>query len=323
MTELDLLPGVSVLTTTYDRADVLGRAIDSVLAQDTDLWELVVVDNGSLDGTQDLLARYDDPRIKKIRVDVNRGCTGGRNVCLDHITREWFTFLDSDDWLVPHALSTLLAVPERIDPAIDAITCNSIDSRTREFTGLGLDHDQWLDQRKVMQSCGGEFWGITKTSLLHGRRFNEKIQKEGILWFKLNSDARRYYIHEGLCIYNTDRGDRESARQAEDAVSCYPEYVAFIEEEREFLDAYKRVRAAEVLGLPLPCLQHLPGRRGSRAREERVPGALRLRPAEAPRGRARRAGLRPGGDRVAAARPRRGGAALAARRDLRRRWSQA
>lgn len=239
MSEAGLLPGVSVLTTTYNRADVLGRAIDSVLAQDTDLWELVVVDNGSLDETQEVLSRYDDPRIRKIRVEVNRGCTGGRNVCLDHIAREWFTFLDSDDRLVPNALSTLLAVPETVDPAIDVVTCNSVDSQTFEFTGLGLDHDQWLDQRKMMSSCDGEFWGITKTSLLQGRRFNEKIQKEGLLWFKLNSGARRYYVHQGLCIYNTERGDRESARQADDAVSCYPEYVAFLDEEREFLDAYR------------------------------------------------------------------------------------
>ena len=247
--ETDLLPGVSVLTTTYNRADVLGRAIDSVLAQDTDLWELVVVDNGSTDETQELLAGYDDPRIRKVVVEVNRGCTGGRNVCLDHIAREWFTFLDSDDRLVPHALSALLAVPEQVDPAIDAITCNSIDSQTLEFTGTGLDHDQWLDQRTIMSRCGGEFWGITKTSLLGGRRFNEKIQKEGLLWFKLNRVAKRYYIHEGLCVYNTERGDRESARQADDAVSCYPEYVAFLDEEREFLDAYKECAPQKYSGL--------------------------------------------------------------------------
>lgn len=248
MSEPDLLPGVSVLTTTYNRADVLARAIDSVLAQDTDLWELVVVDNGSTDTTQEVLAGYDDPRISTVFVDVNRGCTGGRNVCLDHIGREWFTFLDSDDRLVPHALSTLLAVPAAIDPAIDVVTCNSIDSETLEFTGLGLDHDQWLDQRTMMSSCDGEFWGITKTSLLRGRRFNERIQKEGLLWFKLNSGARRYYVHQGLCIYNTERGDRESARQADDAVSCYPEYVAFIDEEREFLDAYKEYAPGKYSG---------------------------------------------------------------------------
>lgn len=230
-----LLPGVSVLTTTYDRADVLGRAIESVLAQDTPDWELVVVDNGSNDGTWELLQRYDDPRITRLRLEVNRGCTGGRNICLDHIGREWFTFLDSDDYLLPHALSTLLAVPREVDPRIDAITCNSLDSLTGEFTGLGLDHDQWLDARTVMTRCSGEFWGITKTSLLRGRRFNEKIQMEGLLWSKLDREACRYYVHQGLCVYNTERGDRESVRQDDDALSCYPEFVALFEEEREFL----------------------------------------------------------------------------------------
>lgn len=274
MSEKGLQPGVSVLTTTYNRADVLGRAIDSVLAQDTDLWELVVVDNGSSDGTQEVLARYDDPRIKKVRVDVNRGCTGGRNVCLDHIGREWFTFLDSDDILVPHALSTLLAVPARVDPTIDAVTCNSIDSQTLEFAGTGLDHDRWLDQRTMMARGEGEFWGITKTSLLGDRRFNEKIQKEGVLWFKINRTARRYYIHQGLCIYNTERQDRESARQEKDEVSCYPEYVAYLEEEREFLDAYRDCAPERYSGLLFRAFSIFLAA-GDRARAERVFQELR------------------------------------------------
>jgi glycosyltransferase involved in cell wall biosynthesis len=233
-TERRLLPGVSVLTTTYNRADVLGRAIESVLAQDTPDWELMIVDNGSTDGTQELLGTYQDERIKTIRIDPNRGCTGGRNVCLDNISREWFTFLDSDDQLVPHALSTLLAVPGVVDRGVDAVECNCIDSRTGAFAGQGLDHDQWLDQRTFM-SLRGEYWGITKTSVLNGRRFNEKIQMESILWYQLEESVKRYYIHQGLKIYMTEGGDRLSVRQPYDA-SFYSEYVALLDEERAYLE---------------------------------------------------------------------------------------
>lgn len=233
---VELLPGVSVLTTTYNRANVLRRAIDSVLAQDIPCWELVIVDNGSTDGTQQLLATYRDDRIKVIRLEANRGCTGGRNVCLDHISREWFTFLDSDDACLPYALSTLLAVPEAIDRGIDAVECNCIDSQTGALTGLGLHHDQWLDQRTFVSVHHGEFWGITKTSLLDGYRFNDKIQMEALLWFRLNRTAKRYYIHQGLKVYSTECGDRESVRQAHDLVSCYPEHVALLDEESEYLE---------------------------------------------------------------------------------------
>jgi len=244
-----LLPGVSVLTTTYNRADVLGHSIDSVLAQDTSDWELVIVDNGSTDGTQDLLTGYRDERIKVIRLDTNRGCTGGRNVCLDNISREWFTFLDSDDSLLPHALSTLLAVPETIDRGISAVTCNCIDSRTGTFTGCGLDHDQYLERYAIVTHCRGEHWGITKSSLLNGRRFNQKIQMESILWYQLEGLAQRYYIHQGLKIYCTDRDDRESVRKLRSLRSYYPECVALMDEESAYLQALAKWAPRDYSGL--------------------------------------------------------------------------
>jgi len=235
--ERRLLPGVSVLTTTYNRADVLGHSIDSVLAQDSPDWELVIVDNGSTDGTQELLATYHDDRIRVIRVDPNRGCTGGRNVGLDNISREWFTFLDSDDEMLPNALSTLLAVPETIDASIDAVECNCVGSETGAFTGHGLHGDQWLDQRTVLSVCHGEFWGITKTSLLDGYRFNPKIQIEALLWFRINQTARRYYIHKGLKIYHTERTDTETFRQEKNLASRHAEFVALLDEEMPYLEA--------------------------------------------------------------------------------------
>jgi hypothetical protein len=61
----------------------------------------------------------------------------------------------------------------------------------------------------LMTTCKGEFWGITKTSLLRQDTFNERIAGfENILWYKINERGNRFYLHEALRIYHTEGSDR-------------------------------------------------------------------------------------------------------------------
>jgi glycosyltransferase involved in cell wall biosynthesis len=98
---------VSISMPTYNRGDVIRRAIDSILAQTYQDWELVVVDDGSTDGTRDLLAGL-DPRIRVV-VQENQGITGARNTGLRHGRCELVAFLDSDDAWPPHHLALATA----------------------------------------------------------------------------------------------------------------------------------------------------------------------------------------------------------------------
>jgi GalNAc5-diNAcBac-PP-undecaprenol beta-1,3-glucosyltransferase len=205
-------PGVvSLVTATYDRPATLRRALDSVLRQDYPDWELVVVDDGQMPGTAEALSSYSDPRLRVVTHDRNRGVSAARNTGLDHVTGEWFTLLDDDDEMLPHALSTLMQAA-REHPDADAFTCNCIDSATGEFTGFGVDSSQRVDWPETYMRFQGEHWGITKTALLRGRRFDERVQGglEGVLWLKLSAEARRYYLHEGLRIFHTEGADRTS-----------------------------------------------------------------------------------------------------------------
>lgn len=84
----------------YNRADVLPRAIDSVLAQTYDDFELIIVDDGSTDETEDVVRSYDDPRIEYIRFDSNRGANAARKAGVEAAEGQYVAFLDSDDkWL--------------------------------------------------------------------------------------------------------------------------------------------------------------------------------------------------------------------------------
>jgi len=87
---------VSVVVPTYDRADVLPRTIESVLAQSHDDLELLVCDDGSTDETERIVAGYDDGRVRYLPGE-NRGANAARNRGIEAASGELVSFLDSDD----------------------------------------------------------------------------------------------------------------------------------------------------------------------------------------------------------------------------------
>jgi glycosyltransferase involved in cell wall biosynthesis len=202
---------ISVIMVTYNRGHMITKSIDSLLAQTYKNFEIIIVDNGSKDNTPDILKRYDVPKYHEIirifRLEENRRFTGGGNFGFEQITGEWFTMLDDDDLAYPEAFETMLAIPDEIDPKIDAITCNCIDTSTGKFSGKGPVADQYLTFEDTVKLCDGEFWGITKTQLIRDARFNEKLLGyEDTFWYQINERANRYYIHKALRIWDTDHG---------------------------------------------------------------------------------------------------------------------
>jgi len=238
------MPKVSVIMATYNRAHTIKRAIQSVLLQTMTDWELIIIDDGSIDETRLVLNTIKDPRIKILYHNPNRGVAYSRNRGLDEMTGEWFTLLDSDDELVPSALEELLYVPENIDDSINAVTCNCIDSQTGKFTGYGLEGDQWVDFETLVSKCYGEHWGITKSSLVGNLRFNEALSRgESILWYKISKYAKRYYIHKGLRIYHTEGNDR-ICKKKPNVELISREYIA-LSKEVEYLSILSKYRKYE------------------------------------------------------------------------------
>lgn len=100
-------PFFSVIICTFNRAHLLPRALDSVLAQTESSWEVLVVDDGSTDNTFDVVRPYLD-RAPNIRYMAhrNRGLPVSRNVGIAAAIGEYVTFLDSDDWYAPDHLAS-------------------------------------------------------------------------------------------------------------------------------------------------------------------------------------------------------------------------
>lgn len=94
---------VSVVIPTFNRAQVLGRAIQSVQEQVYPHWELLIVDDGSTDATRALVSRLNDPRIGYVPIE-HSGVSAARNAGIRRARCPWVTFLDSDDYWLPRKL---------------------------------------------------------------------------------------------------------------------------------------------------------------------------------------------------------------------------
>lgn len=123
-------PFFSIILPTYNRARLLDRALASVLAQCEPDWELLVTDDGSIDGTWASLCdwRRQDDRLRCWR-HANRGQSASRNAMLSHARAPWVVFLDSDDEYEPHHLS-----------------------RRREAIESAPDIDLWISPMRVVGS---------------------------------------------------------------------------------------------------------------------------------------------------------------------------
>ena len=102
------MPKVSVIIPTYNRLPMLKEAVESVLAQDFEDFELIVVDDGSTDGTADEITRYGG-RVKLLRHQENRGVSAARNSGILHAKGKYIGFLDSDDLWVKGKLKIQVA----------------------------------------------------------------------------------------------------------------------------------------------------------------------------------------------------------------------
>lgn len=102
-------PKVSVILPAYNAASTVGAAIKSVLRQSFDDFELLAVNDGSTDGTVDVLREFDDPRVRVLDRSENRGLISTLNEALSHARGEFVARQDADDESMPDRLRLQVA----------------------------------------------------------------------------------------------------------------------------------------------------------------------------------------------------------------------
>lgn len=109
-------PLVSAIIATYNRADIVGEAIESILGQTYKNMEVLVVDDGSTDGTHEALRRFGN-RIRVVRQE-NAGPGAARNRGIEVARGELIAFLDSDDIWMPTKLERQVRLLEKVGPTV-------------------------------------------------------------------------------------------------------------------------------------------------------------------------------------------------------------
>jgi glycosyltransferase involved in cell wall biosynthesis len=183
------VPRVSVIIPTYNCAEYVGGAIESVLNQDYDNCEIIVVDDGSEDNTREVVAQFGSQA--RYIWQENRGLSAARNTGIKAAKGEIIGLLDSDDLYEPDFLSTLVSFLDA-NPEADAVYCvaQSIDAENNplpERIGKVVPSDQLY--HALLN--GGFFPPICLVAYkycygLEGHRFDESLRRvEDLdLWLK-------------------------------------------------------------------------------------------------------------------------------------------
>ena len=119
-------PLVTVVTPAYNIARYIGEAVDSVLRQTFHDFEYLVVDDGSVDNSTEIIKAHadDDPRFRLVEVE-NRGPSAARNVGIREARGEYIAFLDGDDRWHPKFLERQLQLIQSLPPDVGAVFCRS------------------------------------------------------------------------------------------------------------------------------------------------------------------------------------------------------
>lgn len=204
------MPQVSVIIPAFNRQNLIGETIKSVQAQSIADWELLIVDDGSTDGTQEVIKAYaaQDNRIKfAVRSHQAKGPSACRNIGISNAKSEYCLFLDSDDILAPDCLKNRLATAsERPEVELHVF-------QMQFFYEVPGDNERlfmFADESDALGSSllAGSPWGITcplwNTSALRKLGgFNEELQswEDWDLHIRAFANGYKYQIYPIIDSY--------------------------------------------------------------------------------------------------------------------------
>ncbi|MEE2757247.1 MAG: glycosyltransferase family 2 protein [Myxococcota bacterium] len=210
-------PRFSVLMAAYNRADLIHVAIDSVLAQDFQDYELVIVDDGSTDDTPNVVGRYQDARIRYIRKSHNEGRSPTRNRAISEARGEFVLWMADDDLLSPNLL-TLYDGILREEPHIDVIygKLQLFDHDSGDDLNLFTPND-WTGRdaeiigAKLYGSCVPDGGTATRRRIYQsvgpGPYDDEFVRAQDYeLWTRIVGQARFRFVDEVVYRYRKHSG---------------------------------------------------------------------------------------------------------------------
>ena len=206
-------PLISVVLPTRDRRERLERAIASVVCQTYSNWQLVVVDDGSVDTTSDFLARLDDTRIRCVRAG-GLGICAARNIALGLTAGEIIAYLDDDNTFHEEWLKSVAwGFAQRPETSVlyGAFIVDN-PSRNRKKDWLPKLYFRDYDHQGLARNNIADMGCIAHRAGLAEAHFDESLREMGDwdLFLRLTKDAPPLPLPAIACYYTTDAPNRSS-----------------------------------------------------------------------------------------------------------------
>lgn len=166
---------VSVLVPVFNVEEYLGECIDSILLQSYDCIQVILVDDGSTDGSWEICQEYvsKDRRVEAYH-QSNLGVAATRNHLLDKIRGDYFLFIDSDDWIEPNMLEYLVDLLEKEGAGISMCdkVINGVTPFNTEPSVFCIDRERAVFDFLQHGYFKGMLWNkLIRSSLLSNNRF--------------------------------------------------------------------------------------------------------------------------------------------------------
>ncbi len=207
MTEQTKKPQISLIISVYNTQLYIRECLDSVLGQTFTDWELIIIDDGSTDGSPAIIDEYarHDKRLRVVHKQ-NSGKPDSCNLAIKMIRGAYVGFLDSDDWIEPVYLETLYAAIQT--PGVDFSSCGYLN----EFRNH-TSYDPVCTQTTLLTSCQTikRIYLRKLYGYLHGRLFRRTLLQEPIPQLRRYEDmavVHKWLSHaEGVilcpeCLYH-------------------------------------------------------------------------------------------------------------------------
>ena len=206
---------ISVVIPLYNKEAIIRKSLESVLTQDYDDFEVVVVNDGSTDRSAEIVKSIHDPRITLIE-QKNGGPSKARNTGVKHAKGEWILFLDADDELLPGALTILENLAEEYKNA-DIIDCGLINLNGQIVKEI-RPHSGWsrnnLKNWYFNRIGPGSDHSIFKKAIIQQFPYDEKLRRyeDADLLIRILNVAKVYSTITPIAVVNTEYSSASNKR---------------------------------------------------------------------------------------------------------------
>ncbi|MGC2414132.1 MAG: glycosyltransferase, partial [Stellaceae bacterium] len=221
-------PLVTVLIPAYNAEGTIRRALDSALAQDYPNFEIVVVDDGSLDATSDVVAGYQRPEIRLVQLPKHLGECGAMNEGIAIAAGKYIAFLDADHEWLPGKLTRQVAALEGNPKAVMATCgCRFVDPNgelAEEFGMMppGVTKDQVWRSLLVATCIAKPFVVARASAFAHAGVFDtaQRVAGDQEMWIRLAITGEVEFVPEFLTVAHDTAGSLTKVyREDEDIYS--------------------------------------------------------------------------------------------------------